>query len=97
MALEWARLLRATPSAMYQFYAAALRAHAEIPQQMCVGEFGTLHGWLRENLYRQGRKFTPAETVQRATGESISVEPYLDYLRTKFGGLYALPGASAAR
>jgi carboxypeptidase Taq len=80
-----------------QFYAAALRAHPEIPQQMCVGEFGTLHGWLRDNLYRQGRKFTPAETVQRATGEPISVEPYLDYLRTKFGELYALPAASRAQ
>jgi carboxypeptidase Taq len=74
-----------------QFYAAALRAHPEIPQQLHAGEFGNLHAWLRDNLYRLGRKFTPAETVQRATGEPISIGPYMAYLRRKFGELYQLP------
>ena len=30
--------------------------------------FGTLHGWLRERIYRHGRKYQPNELVERATG-----------------------------
>src|ERR1700730_6021571 len=58
----------------------ALRAHPDIPQDMRAGEFVTLHGWLSDNLYRHGRKFTPAEVVQRATGEPITIKHYANYL-----------------
>jgi carboxypeptidase Taq len=78
-----------------QFYAAALRAHPDIPQDMRAGEFVTLHGWLSDNLYRHGRKFTPAEVVQRATGEPITIKHYVNYLRKKYGELYGLRPAAA--
>ncbi len=77
-----------------QFYAAALRAHPEIPGEIARGEFGTLLGWLRQNLYRHGSKFVPAEIVKRATGSDMSMKPYLDYLRSKYGELYRLPSAA---
>ena len=73
-----------------QFYNAAIAAHPEIPEEMRQGEFGTLHGWLTENLYRHGRKFTMDEIVERATGGQLSIEPYIRYLRTKYGELYDL-------
>ena len=64
-----------------QFYAAALEAHPEIPTEMAVGEFNTLHAWLREHLYQHGRKFRPYELVQRTTGEPMmSTKPYIAYL-----------------
>jgi carboxypeptidase Taq len=50
-----------------------------------------LHGWLREEIYQHGSKYTAAELVERVTGEPLSVEPYMAYLREKFGELYALP------
>ena len=34
------------------------------------GEFGPLRDWLRENLHRHGRKFTPGETLERVVGTS---------------------------
>jgi carboxypeptidase Taq len=74
-----------------QFYAAATAAHPRIADEIAAGEFGTLHGWLREKLYRHGRKFTPDEVVRRATGAPISTGPYLAYLREKYGTLYRLP------
>jgi carboxypeptidase Taq len=73
-----------------QFFAAALKAHPEIPTDMKQGKFSTLHGWLKENIYRHGRKYTAGELVQRATGGPISVDPYIAYLRTKYGELYKL-------
>jgi carboxypeptidase Taq len=74
-----------------QFYAAAVKAHAEIPHEIAHGEFGTLHSWLVANIYRHGRKFEPDELVLRATGEPMTIGPYLAYLRGKYGELYRLP------
>ena len=71
-----------------QFYAAALEAHPDIPREIVGGEFGTLHSWLRHNLYRHGSKFVPNDLVERATGAGMHMKPYLDYLREKYGALY---------
>ena len=56
------------------------------------GEFGALRDWLRESLHRHGRKFTPAETLERAAGlGKIDPEPYVRYLRGKVSEIYGLP------
>ena len=54
------------------------------------GEFHALREWLRENLHRHGRKFTPAETLQRLVGGPIDVGPYVKYLTNKLTDIYAL-------
>jgi carboxypeptidase Taq len=73
-----------------QFHAAAVKAHPEIPNEVAKGEFGTLLGWLRQNIYRHGRKFKPDELVLRATGEPMSIAPYVAYLHRKYDELYRL-------
>ena len=73
-----------------QFHAAALRAHPDIPDEIGAGRFGTLLGWLRSHLHRHGRKFTADELVRRATGEAMSIKPYIAYLRHKYGALHGL-------
>lgn len=73
-----------------QFFNQALKIHPAIPQEIEQGEFGTLHGWLKENIYRHGSKFTANELVERVTGGPLTIAPYIHYLRTKFGELYAV-------
>ena len=73
-----------------QFFATALDAHPEIPSEIGRGEFGTLHTWLKENLYQHGAKYTAPELIKRVTGTSLSIEPYIAYLRAKYGELYDL-------
>jgi carboxypeptidase Taq len=73
-----------------QFFETALQAHPEITSEIEAGEFGVLHGWFKENIYRHGRKFTAPELIERVTGGALSIEPYVRYLRTKYGELYAL-------
>ncbi len=73
-----------------QFYNAALKAHPSIPDEMKQGKFSTLHGWLRENIYRHGSKFTAPEIIERASGSALTIEPYINYLKTKYGALYKL-------
>ncbi len=55
----------------------------DVDAQIERGEFGELRGWLREHLYRHGRKFSPQETLRRAVGGPIDPEPYLRYLAGK--------------
>jgi carboxypeptidase Taq len=73
-----------------QFYDAALHAHPEITAEIGQGQFSTLHGWLKENLYQHGRKFTTSELVERVTGGPLRIEPYVRYLKSKYGELYTL-------
>jgi len=72
------------------WFEAALRVQPQIPDEIRQGQFGTLHAWLRENIYRHGSKFTAAELIQRITGGPLTIEPYVRYLRTKYGELYSL-------
>ena len=55
------------------------------------GEFGPLRDWLREHVHRHGRKFTPAETLERVVGTSeIDPEPYVRYLRRSSAAIYGI-------
>jgi carboxypeptidase Taq len=74
-----------------QFYDAAAKAHPDIAHEIARGAFTGLHGWLIDNVYRHGCKYRPDELVQRATGSPMRMEPYVAYLRGKYGGLYQLP------
>ena len=49
------------------------------------GDFAPLREWLGERIHRHGRKFLPAETLERAVGTPIDAGPYLRYLRDKHG------------
>jgi carboxypeptidase Taq len=64
------------------------RMSADVPdieEQIERGEFKALREWLAEHVHRHGRKFSPRETLERATGSLIDAKPYLGYLRSKYG------------
>lgn len=68
-------------------------AHAQLPDLEVAlgrGEYASLLGWLTDKVYRHGRRFTPQELLERATGRGLDTGPYLTYLNAKFGGLYDL-------
>jgi carboxypeptidase Taq len=76
-----------------QFFAAATKVHPEISSEIANGQFGTLHGWLTNNIYEPGRALGPDETIARSTGSAMTMAPYLAYLRKKYGELYRLPAS----
>jgi carboxypeptidase Taq len=71
-----------------QFFAAARRDVPGLDEQIGAGEYAPLRGWLTDRIYRHGRKYTAPETVLRATGEPLTIAPYLAYLNEKYGALY---------
>ena len=54
------------------------------------GEFTPLREWLAENVHAHGRKYSPQETLRRATGSTIDARPYVAYLTRKFGAPVAV-------
>jgi carboxypeptidase Taq len=71
-----------------QLFETAVENHPQIPDEIGRGEFGTLLGWLHENIHRHGRRYEPKELIQNTTGRPLDTAPYLKYLSTKFGELY---------
>ena len=79
-----------------QLFEAAQAAHPSLLDEFRAGRFATLLGWMRDHIHRHGRKFLPREILERATGRALTVEPYLGYLRGKFGEIYGLATSGAA-
>ncbi len=75
-----------------QLFDTATEQRPEIREGIDRGEFDTLRGWLRENVHQYGSKYDPEDLVQRVTGNPLDAQPYLKYLRAKFGELYDLEG-----
>jgi carboxypeptidase Taq len=72
------------------------KIRADIPDldgQIEAGQFGALLGWLRKNVHRHGRKFTPNELLERATGKPLQARPWIAYVQKKFGALYGIGAA----
>ena len=73
-----------------QFHAAAVEQDPTIGEQLADGDATPLIAWLGDNIHQHGRKFTPGELVQRATGKPLSHRPFVRYLIEKFTDIYEL-------
>ncbi|WP_114570800.1 carboxypeptidase M32 [Exiguobacterium flavidum] len=59
----------------------------EIDTLIAEGSFEPIKNWLKENIHRHGRSKTPAELIEGATGEEITVRPLIAYLEQKYSRL----------
>jgi carboxypeptidase Taq len=73
-----------------QLFAAASKQQPQIEEEIGEGRTDSLLAWLGENVHQHGRKFTPGELVQRATGRPLSHEPFVAYVTGKFSDVYDL-------
>jgi len=48
------------------------------------GDFKPIHNWLSDNIHKWGKRLDPAELLKKVTGESLSVEPFLEYIEKKY-------------
>ncbi len=73
-----------------QFFDAARRAIPDLKERIRRGEFRPLLDWLRTHIHQHGQRYRATELVERVTGEPLSIEPFMNYLREKFLPIYGL-------
>lgn len=73
-----------------QFVAAAKQQDPLIETELARGDSTRLLAWLHQNIHRHGSKYDPAELCKRATGSTLTAQPFVDYVREKYGAIYAL-------
>jgi carboxypeptidase Taq len=81
--------------AIGNLYAAQLmdayeRQHPSVWQDVERSDCSGLLAWLRDKVHSHGHLRSAQETVAAAVGAPLAVEPFLAYLRQKYGALYAL-------
>jgi carboxypeptidase Taq len=73
-----------------QFTQKLRRDIANLDDLTAAGNFGPLHSWLNDTIYRWGCRLEPAELLFKVTGEPLSAGPFLDYIEGKYGELYGV-------
>ncbi|HEX4141522.1 MAG TPA: carboxypeptidase M32 [Candidatus Methylacidiphilales bacterium] len=68
-----------------QLYAAAATHDPAMVEELAAGKYTRLLTWMRDNIHRHGRRYSPTELVTRATGEPTRATYFLDYLKGKYG------------
>jgi carboxypeptidase Taq len=68
-----------------QLFRAAMRTESKMETELKAGNYAPLLEWLRENIHRHGRRYSPQELIQRATGEPLRAAYFLEYLKKKYG------------
>ena len=72
-----------------QFFAAAKAQVPGLEESLAAADYAPLRTWLTNNIYRHGRAYTPAELLQRSTGQDLDPTPFVTYLEGKYKALYS--------
>jgi carboxypeptidase Taq len=73
-----------------QLWEAMLKDIPDITVQFEHGEYRSLLKWMGEKIHLHGAKFEPQELIQKVTGSKIDPQPYLRYLKRKYGEIYSI-------
>mgnify|MGYP003365972514 CR=1 FL=1 len=75
-----------TLGAMYaaQLFQAARKALPELDNQLNEGNFSPLFGWLQQNIWQHGSRFSTSELMIKATGEDLNSRYFRDHLTARY-------------
>jgi len=69
---------------------AAMREDLDVDGLIADGEFEPIADWLETEIHQHGARYTTNELIEKATGEPLTAEYFLDYVEEKYGELYDL-------
>ena len=67
-----------------QLFEAACGSSPQIPAALEEGDVGPLSSWLREAVWRHGRRFRRNDLLTRATGSALKLTPYFRHLSQRY-------------
>jgi carboxypeptidase Taq len=73
-----------------QFYAHALNQNPALEDQFKSGHTGWFVNWLKQEVYSRGRLYSSNDLCRLITGEDLTVDYFLRYIRNKMEQVYAI-------
>lgn len=75
-----------TLGAMYaaQLFQAARKALPDLDSQLSEGHFTPLFGWLQQNIWQHGSRYSSAELITKATGEALNSRYFREHLTARY-------------
>jgi carboxypeptidase Taq len=70
-----------------QLYDALVAEDPGVEDAIAKGQLGGVREWLREKIHRQGYRLPAEERVQAVCGQGLTDEPFIRYLKVKYGAL----------
>lgn len=67
-----------------QLFAAAKKAHPEIPEALGRGDFAPLMGWLRQHVHSQASSAGFEQILEKATGEPLNPAVFKAHLKARY-------------
>ena len=67
-----------------QLFSAQKKIMPDIEAQIQNGNLAPIFDWLKTNIWSQGRKYSTAELMTRATGEPLSAVYFKDHLKDRY-------------
>ncbi|SNZ16006.1 carboxypeptidase Taq [Natronoarchaeum philippinense] len=68
----------------------AIREDLDVDELVRTGEFEPIHEWLTDTVHSEGCRFTTDDLIERATGEELTADYFVDYVTEKYGDLYGV-------
>ncbi len=68
-----------------QLFHAAVKQVPGLEADLQEAKYTRLLTWLKDKIHRHGRRYSPSELIQRATGEPTCAIYFMDYLKAKYG------------
>jgi carboxypeptidase Taq len=68
----------------------AIRDDLDVDALVREEDFEPIREWMTEHVHRHGQRYTTPELIEVATGQELSAQPFVDYVRAKFEDLYDL-------
>ena len=67
-----------------QLFHSFIQEHPNWEERVRKGDMHFIRDYLKENVHQHGRRYSPEELVERATGEKLNAQYYIDYLKQKY-------------
>jgi len=73
-----------------QLWDSILKKSPDVVKKIKKGEYLPILTWLRDHIHAKGRSYPTHELVKVATGNPLSEQPLIEYLREKYYGFYGI-------
>ncbi len=77
-----------------QLYSKMQQDLPNMDAEMASGDFSSIKTWLGSHVHAHGRYYSAAKLIEHVTGEPLSAQYFVDYIRTKYQSLYNLKETS---